>query len=108
MHQPKRFRSDDDEWWDTFRSLLDDTYKLLCRSCIGTMLGPPLTRDRRKVQTFVEEVEGCAIDPAKYLRTGNRFVANISYPTVFPQQFESNAHIWQPGLDLCNTNSYRD
>ena len=108
MHYQKQYRSDNDEWWNTFRSELGHTYKLLCQSCIGTMLGPPLMRNGNKFQTFVEVVEGCAVDLTEYLHSGNRLVAGISYPTRYPAQFESNAYIWRPDLDLCKPHSCQD
>ena len=53
-------------------------------------------RRTNEIQTFVELVEGCPIDVSAHLRTGNSFVAGITYPSSFPTNFESNACIWQP------------
>lgn len=100
LHHQKRFRPDNDEWWNIFRRKLERTSELLCRSCTGTMLGPPLMRSTKEVQTFVEMVEGYPVDISEHFRAGNTFVADISYPARFPTNFESNAYIWRPYFDF--------
>ena len=100
LHYQKRFRPENDEWWNAFRAKLEHTSELLCRSCTGTMLGPPLTRNMKDVQTFVEVLEGCPVDIPKRLRSGERFEAGISYPGKFPAKFEANAYIWRPNHDF--------
>ena len=52
MHRQKRFQPDNNEWWNIFRRKLERTSELLCRSCTGTMLGPPLMRSTKEVQTL--------------------------------------------------------
>ena len=105
LHRQKRFRPDNDEWWNIFRRKLERTSELLCRSCTGTMLGPPLMRSTKEVQTFVEVVEGCPVDVSQHLRAGSKFVAVISYPARFPTRFEHNAYIWQPNHDFTTVRS---
>ena len=105
LHRQKRFRLDNDEWWNIFRRKLERTSELLCRSCTGTMLGPPLMRSTKEVQTFVEVVEGCPVDVSQHLRAGSKFVAGISYPARFPTRFEPNAYIWQPNHDFTTVRS---
>ena len=100
LHHQKRFRLENDEWWVTFRRKLQRTSELLCRSCTGTMLGPPLMSRTKEVQTFVELVEGCPLDASEHLRAGKVFIAEISYPARFPTRFESKAYIWQPNHPL--------
>ena len=100
LHHQKRFRPDNDKWWNNFRRKLERTSELLCRSCTGTMLGPPLMRSTKEFQTFVEVVEGCPVDVSEHLRAGEKFVAGVSYPARFPTRFEANAYIWQPDHDF--------
>lgn len=100
LHHQKLLRCDNDEWWNIFRRKLERTSELLCRSCTGTLLGPPLMRRTKEIKAFVETMKGYPVDISEHFGAGNRFDAAISYPARFPSEFEPNAYIWRPDYDF--------
>ena len=59
LHAMRVYRPNDDMWWQTTRSTLEDVYSELQKANIGTLLGVPLLNRRTKnLNMSVEPAEG--------------------------------------------------
>lgn len=64
LHNMKKFKPANDEWWKSFRDELERTYTLLERATEGSLLGPPLLDSKtQQVSIRAKIMEGGTIKP---------------------------------------------
>jgi hypothetical protein len=97
LHAMKKWRADDDLWWDQLRDHLNDVIADLRTANTGTLLGPPMMqKDTQQVQMNMEIPPGVNIDSVTTQMMERNFTVNVSYLEALPGTLEPEAIVWRP------------
>jgi hypothetical protein len=88
LHAQSQHRSPEDAFWKTTKDMLENTYKLLEISNKGTLMGPPLWKEKGKSAIMIlmgssdEETESYK----KIMQKGDQFTVEIKHLNEFPAE----------------------
>jgi len=87
LHAMKKYRKQDDPWWKSFKSLLDETYNGLDFATKGTLLGPLVVRPDGKSVKIHHELKIDSLADEMMLGMGqskNNIKMDLNYLEVLP------------------------
>lgn len=96
LHAMKKWRHDDDPWWDDLRFHLNEVAAELRIANTGTLLGPPMMqKDTAQVQMNMEVPPGVDLDSVTSQMMERNFTVNVSYLQALPGTLETEAVVWR-------------
>jgi hypothetical protein len=96
LHSLKSHKDSSDVFWQELRAELDVAAHLLEMATIGTLLGPPLTKDGQKTDVKVELIPSTLPTETVTIQMTNdtQFIMKLEYLSALPDKLEPEAHAW--------------